>query len=332
VIFINNIKLKYEQKRLAAELNLEKRKEEIYLKIPRLKEIEEELNSLAITTAKSILSNNKKDHLVILENKMNLLKTEKINLLNKLNLNEDYFLPKYECGVCSDTGYVSDGYNTTMCNCLKQELFNIQINKSNINTLENQNFNSFNIDIFSNEKNKEKNNWGLSPKENIIKIKEISEEFINNFETARQKNLLFTGSTGSGKTFLCNCIANEILKLGKTVLYQTAPVMLDAIIDYKFGKTNSNSNIYEDLYNVDLLIIDDLGAENINSLKLTELFNIINTRILNLNKKPLKTIISTNLNLESLYKNYDERIVSRFIGYYNICKFFGEDIRLKNKI
>ena len=39
--------------------------------------------------------------------------------------------------------------------------------------------------------------------------------------------------------------------------------------------------------------------------------------------------IAGNLNLNNLFKNYDERIVSRFIGYYNICRFFGEDIRFK---
>ena len=68
-----------------------------------------------------------------------------------------------------------------------------------------------------------------------------------------------------------------------------------------------------------------------NSMKFTELFNIINTRLLNQNSKITKTIISTNLTLKNLYNTYDERIVSRFVGYYNICKFYGEDIRFKNK-
>ncbi|MDR0979246.1 MAG: ATP-binding protein [Lachnospiraceae bacterium] len=329
MIFINNITLKYEKKRLAAELDAEKRKQELYLKNPKLEEIEKELTSFAISSAKAILNNNSNNNLIDLKNKINNLKKEKIKILSNLNLNEDYLLPKYECPICSDTGYISDGYNTQMCNCLKQELFNIQINKSNINTLEIQNFNTFNINLFSAEKNKEKYNSDLSPKENIIKIKTAAENFINKFENIAQKNLLFTGTTGSGKTFLCNCIANEILKSGKTVLYQTAPVMLDKIIDYKFGKNSSSASLCEDLYNVDLLIIDDLGAENINSVKLTELFNIINTRVLNFNTKCIKTIISTNLSLENLYKNYDERIVSRLIGYYDIYRFFGDDIRQK---
>ena len=143
-----------------------------------------------------------------------------------------------------------------------------------------------------------------------------------------QKNLLFTGNTGLGKSFLSSCIANEILKQGKTVLYQTSPIMFDSIIDYRFGKDNISKDIYDNLLSVDLLIIDDLGTESMNKMKFSELFNIINSRLLN-NNKITKTIISTNLSLNNLFSTYDERIVSRFIGNYDICLFFGDDIRLK---
>ena len=130
---------------------------------------------------------------------------------------------------------------------------------------------------------------------------------------------------------MSNCIANELLKRGKTVLYQTSPVLLETIIDKKFNKyKNQNSDeFYKNILNVDLLIIDDLGTENANSLTIGELFTIINTRILNLNNKPTKTIISTNLSIEQIFKIYEERIGSRIAGYYNIYQFFGEDLRLK---
>lgn len=104
--------------------------------------------------------------------------------------------------------------------------------------------------------------------------------------------------------------------------------MLDAIIDYRFNKNDMDS-VYDSILNVDLLIIDDLGTESMNSLKFTELFNVINSRLLNQNNHITKTIISTNLNLQDLRNKYDERIFSRFVGYYNICRFFGEDIRFK---
>ena len=131
---------------------------------------------------------------------------------------------------------------------------------------------------------------------------------------------------------MSNCIAGELLKKGKTVLYQTAPVLLENIINYKMSKQkDSQNNFYKSILESDLLIIDDLGTESLNSMKLSELFTILNTRLLNLNNKITKTIISTNLDLQSLFKTYDERLVSRFIGYYDIYYFFGEDLRFKKQ-
>lgn len=129
---------------------------------------------------------------------------------------------------------------------------------------------------------------------------------------------------------MSNCIANELLKKGKTVLYQTSPVLLESVIDYKMSKNKSSiDNIYNSVLNCDLLIIDDLGTESLNSMKLSELFTILNTRILNLNNKITKTIISTNLDLNDIFRIYEERIGSRIIGYYDIYRFFGEDLRFK---
>ena len=129
---------------------------------------------------------------------------------------------------------------------------------------------------------------------------------------------------------MSNCIASELLKKGKTVLYQTAPVLLESVIDYKFNKNKTNyveNNIYNSVLNTNLLIIDDLGTESLNSMKLSELFTILNTRILNLNNKITKTIISTNLNINDIFNNYEERIGSRIAGYYDIYYFFGDDLR-----
>ena len=127
---------------------------------------------------------------------------------------------------------------------------------------------------------------------------------------------------------MSSCIARELLNSGKTVLYQTAPVLLESVIDYKMNRQkNLNENIYNSILNVDLLIIDDLGTESLNSMKLSELFSIINTRILNLNNKITKTIISTNLDIKDIFNYYEERIGSRIAGYYDIYYFFGDDLR-----
>ena len=196
--------------------------------------------------------------------------------------------------------------------------------------LENQNFDKFVLDYYSDESDKEQYGTKVSPRKNIEKIVKTCHNFVDNFDDVKTNNLLFCGATGLGKTFLSSCIANEMIKKGKVVLYQTAPLMLDQIIDYKFGK--SNNNVFDAIMNADLLIIDDLGTETVNSLKNTEIFNIINSRILNQNNKVTKTIISTNLSLDSLNSVYEERITSRLIGNYDCCLFYGDDIRIQKKL
>lgn len=130
---------------------------------------------------------------------------------------------------------------------------------------------------------------------------------------------------------MSNCIAAELLKRGKTVLYQTAPILLENVIDYKINHSkNSENNLYKSVLTTDLLIIDDLGTETLNSMKLSELFTILNTRILNMNNKITKTIISTNLSINDIFSNYEERIGSRIVGYYDIYYFFGDDLRFNH--
>ena len=325
---LNNLLKEYDKKRIKAELDLEERKESLYSSIPRLKQIEDELNNYAINTAKELLLNNNSS-LENLHNKIEDLKNEKNEILLKNNLPLNYLKPIYECNICNDTGYVlKNNYKTELCNCLKQKLLNISYNKSNMSNLDKENFNTFNENLFSDEVDISKYKLNISPRRNIINIKEKCIEFVENFSNLEQKNLLFTGNTGLGKTFMTNCIANELLKKGKTVLYQTAPVLLDTIIDNKLKK-QKDEEFYKNVLEVDLLIIDDLGTECMNSMKLSELFTIINTRLLNLNSKSTKTIISTNLNLNNIFSNYEERIGSRIAGFYDIYYIFGDDLRFK---
>ena len=330
-LILSTLLKNYERKRLYAEKDLETRKNKLYNENPRLQQIDDELSKIGISTAKALIMSNSTELLSELNKKVKILKEEKTDILKKLYLPEDYLTPNYSCKICNDTGYITQNYSSVMCNCLKQEIFNIEYNKSNIANLDKQNFDNFSLEKYSDKIDKEKYNSEISPRDNIKLIKDICYKFIENFDDPNEKNLLFTGNTGLGKTFLSSCIAKEVIQKDKTVLYQTAPIMLDMIIDYKFNKNNQVDTTYKNLLDVDLLIIDDLGTESLNNIKFTELFNIINTRLLNQNNKCLKTIISTNLSLPILNKTYGERITSRLIGNYNICRFFGEDIRFLDR-
>lgn len=315
----------YDSKRMHALEELENRKKFLRESSPEYVKLEEDLHSASLSSLKSMLSSSEADkesNLKDLETKTSLIANEKAKLLKKLNLPDDYLVPHFECSLCSDTGYQGN----SLCSCIKQKIYDIEYNKSNIGNIKFENFDNFKFDIYSDEPNPAVFHSQYSPRENMKKIYDISKKFVTNFDSPEEKNLMFLGPTGLGKTFLSNCIAKEILDSGKTVLYQTAPVMLDSIIKSKFEK--NSSPILEHILNVDLLIIDDLGTETMNSMKFTELFTIINTRLLNQTAKITKTIISTNMDLKDIFSVYNERIGSRIVGNYNICRFFGNDLRL----
>ena len=328
---LSTLLLEYDQKKRRAELDLERRKEELYKKIPRLQEIEIELNNFAINTAKSILIGGNSS-LENLNKKVSELKLEKEKLLKENKISNSYLEPYYDCSICKDTGYIQvENSASSLCSCLKQKLLDISYNKSNISNLSKENFDTFNSNIFSEKAEPEKYKINISPRQNMITIKAKCMEFVESFDNPGTHNLLFTGNTGLGKTFMSNCIANELIKKGKNVLYQTAPVLLETVIDNKMNKykNSSQDDFYKNVLEADLLIIDDLGTECLNSMKLSELFTILNTRLLNLNNKVTKTIISTNLNINNIFKNYEERIGSRIAGFYDIYYFFGDDLRFK---
>ena len=308
------------------------KKRKIYKDYPQLEEIEKNINLLALKITRNIVASDEITRQIEKENmksKLDKMEEKKKRILKKIGITESDLEPDYDCKICNDTGMVTKDNITSYCNCFKQEVLNNTYKQSNILKLEVENFKTFDNCYYSNKKDKEKYGIDKSPLENIELIKKISQDFCKNIKNDNQKSLLFTGNTGLGKTFISNCIAKEVIDRGMNVVYQTSPILMDQILDYKFSydKTEAQKEKYNRIFNVDLLIIDDLGTETMNNNKFTELFNIINTRLLN-NKK---MVISTNLSLNDLYNRYDERILSRLIGNFTICKFIGEDIRLKKK-
>jgi len=195
---LNSLLKEYEQKKLNAELDLEERKNNLYKLIPRLEQIDTELSTLGISTAKSILNNTSDSNSVDnLKLKIANLKKEKEAILLQNGYSLDYLKPFYECKICNDTGFILDNnYKTTMCNCLKQKLLNISFNKSNISNVDKENFSNFNELLFSDEVDLAKYRFNISPRRNILNIKNKSIEFVKNFDNPDYKNLLFVGSTG----------------------------------------------------------------------------------------------------------------------------------------
>ena len=133
-----------------------------------------------------------------------------------------------------------------------------------------------------------------------------------------------------GKTFMSNCIAKELLKKGKTVLYQTAPVLLESVIDYKMGKQkNTSENIYKSILETDLLIIDELSYIKMDIEKESLFFQIIRQRY---EKNSL--IITTNLPMgrwDELFTGQlaATAILDRLLHHCNVLSITGESYRVK---
>ena len=193
----------YQQKRRIKEQELSDRKQKLFEDIPRLEEIENEMNKISIEKTKSILMHKFSDSLKTeYENKLMELKKEKEEVLKKENIKDDYFKIKFDCEKCKDTGYINyENKKTEMCSCLKQKLVNEMYNKSNLSNLQKENFKNFDIKRFSNEINIERYRINISPRDNINTIKKASINFIENFDNPETKNLLFTGNTGLRQNF-----------------------------------------------------------------------------------------------------------------------------------
>jgi len=327
----------YEAERDRAEALLRKRRTEVYKRIPRVREIDERLKESGINTAKQLLFQpveSQNNLLESLRNHHNELRIEKQQLLQEKGIPEDYFTDIYRCNLCADTGYIApDSHENTgiigsseRCNCLKQRIIDKYYDLSNLRgLLAEENFDTFDIRFYNDDV---VGSDGVSPRRNMQinfqKAMKFALEFGNTFQ-----NLLFYGDTGLGKTFLCNCIAKDLLDKGRTVLYVTAPQIFKVIEDYRFNR-NAMEEPHETIdavTDVDLLILDDLGTEFDTLVTSAALFNIINQRILA--RKP--TIISTNLQPADFESHYSDRIVSRFYGHYTSLEFYGEDIRAMKK-
>ena len=148
---------------------------------------------------------------------------------------------------------------------------------------------------------------------------------------ARPKGFIafIIAETGMGKTFLANCIARALLDQGYPVIYFTAFQFFDLVEKHTFSHDpdDHSDEDYENLLNCDLLILDDIGTELSNNFTRSQLFAILNERLIR--KHP--TILTTNLSLADLKERYDERIFSRTLGNYTLIKLFGDDIRLQRK-
>src|SRR5690606_23179897 len=102
--------------------------------------------------------------------------------------------------------------------------------------------------------------------------------------------LLFMGSYGSGKTHLASAIANKVIEFGTPTLFLTVPDLLDWL-RYSYGSySGSFEERFEEIRNIRLLVLDDLGTQNTTPWAEEKLYQILNHRYIH----HLPTVITTN--------------------------------------
>lgn len=310
----------YEARQLVNKHKQRERLEKLYALEPRIKEIDDSISTYSVACAKKLIDGDN-TALAKLRQDIASFKKEKEQLLLSQGYPADYLSPIYTCPDCKDTGYI-DGEK---CHCLKQAIIDTIYTQSNVkNILERENFSVFSYDYYSDTQKDPKT--GLTSLEAAKRAVAECERFIADFGTTSQ-NLLFYGNTGVGKTFFTNCIAKELLEKSYSVIYFTAFQLFDILSKGVFEKDADAIAAHQNIFDCDLLIIDDLGTELSNAFTVSQLFLCVNERIL----REKSTIISTNLNLVELRDLYSERTFSRISNNYNIIKLFGDDIRIQKR-
>lgn len=308
----------YGRQQMENQHRLEARKNEIYREIPAIRELEAEIAGRSVAGAKRLLGG---DIGVLSQLKEELadLREQKALLIRAKGYPDDYLELHYRCPDCKDTGW-RDGRK---CHCFLKAQMKLLYAQSNLDqVLDQENFGNLSYAYYDDQEILPE--IGLTNAYYMRRVVRGCMDFAADFDR-KKENLLFTGSTGVGKTFLTNCIARALMDSGHSVIYLSAGDLFEVFSRNKFDYDTPEDmrDTYRYILDCDLLIIDDLGTELNNSFTSSQLFYCINERM-NMSRS---TIISTNLSIARLRDSYTDRVTSRIMRY-RIIPLYGRDIRL----
>ncbi len=302
---------------------MEERQLEAYGRIPELSLIDEEIGAASTACARRTLEVSDYESAPDIQNlkkQIKELSARRTLLLTKAGYPADYLKPQYHCPDCRDTGYIGQ----EKCHCFRQaeiELFYTQSNL--VSGVKGKDFSSFLLDFYPEDMMDPAT--GLNARQTAGRALEDCKRFVCEFDQ-KSDNIFIYGRTGLGKTLLCQCIAKELLDSSHSVIYYSAYQLFEQFADADFGRVDEQQadELRRHLFSCELLIVDDLGTELTNSLVSSQIFQIINERLV----RSKSTIISTNLSLKEIGERYSERVLSRISSSYLILKLIGNDIRI----
>ncbi len=356
----NMIMRGYERQQLANRQQLADRRQEIYGRLPEFARLDREIASASTACARAMLespsvpgqtvsgkspadlqagktaSGSSGRPTVWLDQKtgrpsvealrahIRRLSAQKTALLVSAGYPRDYLEPHFHCPDCQDTGYIG----TEKCHCFRQAIIDLLYTQSNLKEfLDTENFSRFSLGYYSTDIVDRVT--GLNARQTARRALDECRRFVKNFDVSFE-NLFLYGDTGLGKTFLSHCIARELLDTTHSVIYFSAFRLFELFADATFGKNSGElpEELEHHIFDCDFLIIDDLGTEMTNTFVSSQLFLILNERIL----RRKSTLISTNLALGTFADTYSERVFSRISSSYTMLKLIGDDIRLQKKL
>ena len=300
--------------------------QELYRRQPRLRELDRaigatmaELTGLAIS-GKPIAPDG--PEIADIRRRNLDLQAQRAEVLHTLGYEPDALDDTPACKRCGDTGWTG----AEMCTCLKELCAQEQMKALTalLNLTDEQDFDRLRLDVYSDQP------WqgvDRSPRENMKRVVTVCEGFARRFPNYPLRNLLLSGGTGLGKTFLSGCIAREVSRRGHSVVYDTAISLFSAFEAKKFARDAGLERQARDdtrrYLHCDLLILDDLGSELTTPLAQSTLYEVVNSRL----QGAKHTIISTNLSMDQIGARYTPQVVSRLAGAYQELTFYGDDIR-----
>ncbi len=318
----NAVMREYGQQQFRNKHEQDLRVAEVYKRIPEIRELDEAVATTSAACARRVLAGDTGARAGLKE-ELAVLRTRKLALLTAAGFPGDYMEMRYRCRDCQDTGYA----DSKRCHCFERTRLQLLYAQSNLeNVLKRENFTTFSYRFYDNTRNVPA--LGMTELAYIQMVVKRCRSFAGQFRE-QGGNLLFTGSTGVGKTFLTNCIAKELIDQYISVIYLSSHDLFDIFSKYKFSYDAEEDieEMYRYILDCEMLIIDDLGTEVNNTFVSSQLFYCINERI----NRRRGTIISTNLTMDMLRDTYSDRVTSRLMSHYMTIPLYGGDIRMKKK-